>query len=85
MWHFSLHASNIGPAYCQLQGLKVFGEADSQPHASVYVSVTLCLFSRSIWNALKWTQSLPEQRELWYPQYGAYRSEQLWKCQAGLR
>lgn len=40
-------------ANCRPQGL---GDADSQPHASVYASVTLCLFSQSIWKAVKWTK-----------------------------
>lgn len=47
---------HIRAIYCQPTKALRSGAADSKPHASVYVSVTLCLFSQSIWNAVKWTK-----------------------------
>ena len=47
-------SSNLGP--------EVWGDADCKPHASVYVSVTFCLFLSlslslsPIWIAVKWTK-----------------------------
>lgn len=57
--HHVAHAPtrlHIRPVSCQLTKALRSGDADSKPHASVYVSVTLCLFSQSIWNAVKWTK-----------------------------
>lgn len=42
--------------HCQLTEALTSGDAHSEPHASVYVSVTLCLLSWSPWKAVKWTK-----------------------------
>lgn len=47
---------HIRPPSCQPTKAWRPGDADSAPHASVYVSVTLCLISQSIWKAVKWTK-----------------------------
>lgn len=44
MWHFSLHVSNIGPVYCQLQGLKV-SERQIVNHMLPFMSLSLFVSS----------------------------------------
>jgi len=76
---------HIRPVYYQPSiGPKAYGCRDS----ATCLRLCLCHSLSFLSNCLEHSQmdkALCEQREHYYPQYDAYCSEQLWKCQTGLR
>lgn len=54
-------------------------------HMLPFMSLSLLSLLSVYLECSKMDKVLGEQREHWYPQYDDYCSEQLWKCQTGLR
>lgn len=54
-------------------------------HMLPFMSLSLCFFSRSIWNTVKWTKCAVNKESIGILSATLTCSEQLWKCQTGLR
>lgn len=76
---------HIKPVYCKpTAGPKVWGCRYSTTCFRLRRCHSLSLLSDSLEHS-QMDEKLCEQRQSCYPQYNAYCSEQLWKCQTGLR
>lgn len=85
MWQICLHSSTSGLYFMSQQWTPRFKDVEPQPHASVYVSVTLLFRLSDYLERSQMDKVICEQRQHGDPQCDAYCSEQLWKCQTGLR